>query len=162
MITELYTFAPGSYVVAEEWNANFRAIDNVNKSHADAITDAQNTVAFPNSDLSGVFNAVKRQPNSHFIDGNTVVIAPEQEYYKTLSNGQDLSINVPSGLNSQARILIQIQNNRTLLPFTVNYSGTKKINYGFYNYNYFRAGYYYIMIYETNGLAQIKLIWTGA
>ena len=121
-----------------------------------------NDLAFPNSDLSGVYAAIKSRPNSHKIEGNTVVVAPEQEYYKVLPNGQDLVINIPTGLNAEARILIQTQNNRSLLPFSVNYSGTKKIYYGYYGYNYFRAGYYYIMIYETNGVAQVKLIWTGA
>lgn len=159
MITQLNVFSPGAYVVAEEWNQNFRAIDKVNQQHEEAITDAQNEIAFPNGDLSGVFNAVRRQPNSHAIPGNTVTIKPEQEYYKTLSNGQDLSITIPSGFNAEARILIQTQENRSLLPFNVNYSGTKIINH--YNNYVFRAGFYYIMIYETNGLAQVKLIWTG-
>ena len=89
MITQLYTFSTGSYVVADEWNANFRVLYNTSLSHQDAITDAKNTIAFPLSDLSGVFSAVKGQPNSSFIPGNTVVIAPEQEYYKTLASGQD-------------------------------------------------------------------------
>ena len=159
MITELYTFSPDSYVVAEEWNANFRTVQKVNSLHAEAITDEQNIIAFPNSDLSGVFNAVKQSANSHEIPGYTVDIAPEQEYYKTLSNGNDLVINIPTGLNAESRILIQIQNDRSLLPFSINYSGTKIINH--YDNNVFWAGYYYIMIYETNGLAQIKLIWTG-
>lgn len=162
MITQLYTFSTGSYVVAEEWNANFRVLHNASLSHKEAVMDGQNSIAFPTSDLSNVFASVKSQPNSSFISGSTVVVAPEQEYYKTLSSGQDLTINIPDDLNSEVRILIQTEEDRTLLPFIVNYSGTKVIDYGFYNYDYFRAGYYYIMIYETNGLAQIKLIWTGA
>ena len=162
MITELYTFSTGSYVVADEWNANFHVLHNASLSHKEAVIDGQNSIAFPTSDLSNVFASVKNQPNSSFISGSTVVIAPEQEYYKTLSSGQDLTINIPDNLNSEVRILIQTEEDRTLLPFVVNYSGTKVIDYGFYNYDYFRAGYYYIMIYETNGLAQIKLIWTGA
>lgn len=161
MITQLYAFSSGSYVVAEEWNTNFRTIYKANVLHAEAITDAQNSIAFSNSDLSDVYAAIKTKPNSHNIAGNTVVVAPEQEYYKVLSNGQDLVINIPTGLNAETRILIQLQEDRSLLPFSVNYDGTSIINYGFYNYNYFRSGYYYIMIYETNGVAQVKLIWTG-
>ena len=161
MITELYTFSPSSYVVAEEWNANFRTLYNVNIAHLEAITDANSTIAFPNSDLTDVFNAVRSQLNSFAIPGNTVTIAPECEYYKTLANGQDLVINIPTGLNAEARVLIQIQEDRSLLPFSINYPGTTRINYGFYNYNYFRSGYYYVMIYESNGVAQVKLIWTG-
>lgn len=160
MITQLYTFSPSSFVVADEWNANFRTIEKANLLHEEAIVDAQAQYAFPNSDLSGVFTAVSNRPNSSGISGNTVTIAPEQEYYKVLSSGQELVINIPTGLNAEARILIQTQENRSLLPFSVNYSGTTIINH--YNNVGYDAGYYYIMIYETNGLAQVKLIWTGA
>lgn len=162
MITELYTFAPGSFVVADEWNANFRVLYNVTIEHKDSIVDAYNEVAFPNSDLSGVFTAVNNKPNSSQIPEYTVTVGPQQEYYKTLANGRDLVINIPVGLNSESRVLIQTQNNRTALNqiFSVNYTGTKIINHD--NNNVYRAGYYYIMIYETNNVAQIKLIWTGA
>ena len=161
MIIQLYTFAPGSYVVADEWNANFRTIYNANLAHVEAIQDMNNKLAFKYGDLSGVYAAVRSQPNSFEISGTAVTVAPECEYFKVLGSGQDLVIDIPTGLNAEARVLIQTQENRSLLPFSVNYSGTKIINYGFYNYNYFRAGYYYIMIYETNGVAQVKLIWTG-
>lgn len=159
MITELYTFSPSSYVVAEEWNVNFRVLYNTTLAHIEAIDDAQANIAFPNSDLTGVYNAVRSQLNSFAIPGNTVTVAPECEYYKTLASGQDLVINIPTGLNAEARVLIRIQENRSLLPFSVNYSGTKIISH--YNNYVFRAGYYYVMIYETNGVAQVKLIWTG-
>ena len=159
MITELYTFSPSSYVVAEEWNANFRGLYNTTLAHIDAIADAQAQIAFPNSDLTGVYNAVRSQLNSFAIPGNTVTVAPECEYYKTLANGQDLVINVPTGLNAEARVLIRTQEDRSLLPFSVNYNGTLIVNH--YNNFVFRAGDYYIMIYETNGVAQVKLIWTG-
>ena len=159
MITQLYIFAPGSFVVADEWNANFRTIYNSNLAHVEAIQDAYNTLAFPGSDLSDIYAAVRSQPNSFEISGTAVTVAPECEYYKALANGQDLVINIPTGLNAEARVLIQIQNNRSLLPFSIGYSGTKIINH--YNNYVFRAGYYYIMIYETNGVAQVKLIWTG-
>ena len=146
-------------MIAEEWNANFRVLYNTTLAHMEAIADAQANIAFPNSDLTGVYNAVRSQLNSFAIPGNTVTVAPECEYYKTLANGQDLVINIPTGLNAEARVLIRIQENRSLLPFSVNYSGTKIINH--YDNYVFRAGYYYIMIYETNGVAQVKLIWTG-
>lgn len=159
MITQLYTFAPGSYVVADEWNANFRTIYNVNIAHYEAIQDAYTSLAFLNGDLSGVYTAVRSQPDSFLINGTIVTVSPECEYYKILNNGEDLVINVPTGLNAETRILIQIQEDRSLLPFVVNYNGTLIVNH--YNNNVFWAGYYYIMIYETNGLAQVKLIWTG-
>jgi signal recognition particle subunit SRP54 len=37
MITELYTFSPSSYVVAEEWNGNFRVLYNTTLAHMEAI-----------------------------------------------------------------------------------------------------------------------------
>lgn len=159
MITELYTFSPSSYVVAEEWNANFRVLYNTTLAHMEAIVDAQATIAFPNSDLTDVYNAVRSQLNSFAIPSNTVTVASECEYYKTLANGQDLVINIPTGLNAEARVLIRIQDDRSLLPFSVNYDGTLIVNH--YNNFVFRSGYYYVMIYETNGVAQVKLIWTG-
>lgn len=159
MITELYTFSPSSFVVAEEWNANFRVLYNTVSAHMEAIADAQATIAFPDSDLTGVYNAVRSQLNSFAIPGNTVTVAPECEYYKTLASGQDLVINIPTGLNAEARVLIRIQEDRSLLPFSVNYDGTLVVNH--YNNFVFRSGYYYVMIYETNGVAQVKLIWTG-
>lgn len=159
MITQLYTFSVGSYVVAAEWNANFRTIYNTNIAHYEAIQDAYNTLAFQGSDLSDVYAAVRSQPNCFEISGTVVTVAPECEYFKVLGSGEDLVINIPTGLNAEARVLIWIQENRSLLPFSVGYSGTKIINH--YNNYVFRAGYYYIMIYEANGVAQVKLIWTG-
>lgn len=161
MITELYTFSPGSFVVADEWNANFSALKKSNKEHQESIEDANDSIAFPNSDLSTLFNTVKTQFNSFVIPGNSITVGVEQEYYKILSSGQNLSITIPQNLNGSARILIKLQENRTLLPFSINYTGVTDINYGFYNYNYFRSGFYYIMIHESNNLAQVKLIWTG-
>lgn len=159
MITELYTFSPGSYVVAEEWNTNFRTLYNANLAHLEAINDAWDTVAFPTSDLTDVYNAVRSQLNSFAIPGNTVTVAPECEYYKTLANGQDLVINIPTGLDAEARVLIRIQDDRSLLPFSVNYDSTLILDH--YDNFTFWSGYYYVMIYETNGVAQVKLIWTG-
>lgn len=159
MITELYVFSPSSFVVAEEWNANFRVLYNTVSAHMEAIADAQATIAFPNSDLTGVYNAVRGQLNSFAIPGNTVTVAPECEYYKTLASGQDLVINIPTGLNAEARVLIRLQEDRSLLPFSVNYDDTLIVNH--YNNFVFRSGYYYVMIYEANGVAQVKLIWTG-
>lgn len=159
MIIQLYTFAPGSFVVAEEWNSNFRALYNTNLAHIEAIADANSTIAFPNSDLTSVFNAVSSQPNSFAIPGNSINISPECEYYKILGSGEDLVINIPTGFNAECRILIQIQENRSLLPFSVSYAGTTIINhYDSYNIT---PGYYYIMIHESNLTAQVKLIWTG-
>lgn len=159
MITQLYTFSVGSYVVADEWNANFNTLYNINLAHEEAIIDAQNTIAFPDSDLTTVFNSVRGWANSFFIGGDTVMVAPQCEYYKTLATDQDLTINIPTGLNSEVRVLIQLTDDRSLRPFTVNYNGTTIIND--YDNNNFLAGFYYILIYETNNTAMIKVIGTG-
>lgn len=159
MIIQLYTFAPGSYVVADEWNANFRTIYNANLAHVEAIQDMNSTLAFKNGDLSDVYAAVRNQPNCFEISGTAVTVAPECEYYKVLGNGEDLIINIPRGLNSEARVLIQINKLRTELPFVITYNGQKYITYG--NYKYFNIGYYYIMIAESNGVAQVKFVEIG-
>lgn len=155
MITQLYTFSPGSYVVAEEWNANFRTIEKANVLHAETIVDAKATIAFPDSDMTDLFAAVNKQLNSFAVSGNTITISPETEYYKTLSSGQDLIINIPTGLCANARVIIRIQEDRSLQPFTINYSGTKQETLGLITE--FTAGTYILFIYETNGLAQIKI-----
>lgn len=160
MINQLNIFSPGVYVVADEWNANFQALSRSNADCAEAITDAEEQLAFPDGDLSGVFAAVRGKPNSHAISGNNVIVEPEQEYYKSLSSGEDLNIQINAGLNAEARILIYVPDDRSLKPFSVNYNGTTTI-INHYNNVGFDAGYYYIMIYETNGIAWIKLIWTG-
>ena len=167
MITQLYVFSPGSYVVAEEWNSNFRVLYQTTYAHTEAIEDAYATIAFPDSDLSGVFAPIRARDNSRFIPGDSAVVAFDiasgHEYYKTLALGQDLFINIPHTMNGRARVLFQIQEDRQLLPFDAafdsGYQGEVNINH--YNNNVFRAGYYYIMIYVTNGVAQLKLIWTG-
>ena len=160
MINQLYTFTVGTYVVADEWNANFKALANSNTDCVQAIEDAEVSVAFPDDDLTQLFNAVRKKPNSFAIAGSTVIVQPECEYYKALADGEDLAIQIPTGLNAEARIAIYLPSERSLLPFSVLYDGKTTINDG--GYIYFRAGYYFILIYETNGLAQVKLIWTGA
>jgi hypothetical protein len=159
MINKLYSFALGTFIVADEWNANFKAISDSNNDCNTATKDAEVSVAFPDSDLSDLFDAVKSMPNSFEISGNSVVIQPECEYYKALANGEDLAIQIPTGLNAEARVAIYLPSERSLLPFSVLYNGKQVVDYG--GFNKFRAGYYFILIYETNGLAQVKLIWTG-
>lgn len=164
MIVELYTFSPSSYVVAEEWNANFKVLFTESYAHSEAIVDAFHTVAFSGSDLTDVYNSIRGRQNSwNFATTNNVYVRPEQEYYKSLGSTDRVYIHIPDNMNAEARILIYFSQVRTVLPFEVanDYHGTVKISYGTYSYNYFRPGYYYIMIYESNGLAQLKLIWTG-
>lgn len=160
MINSLYIFSTGSYVVADEWNANFKVLAKSNNDCTEAISDAEVSVSFPDGDLSELFAALKRQPNSSEIPGNIVLVAPENEYYKSLGSGEDLTIQIPEGLNSEVRIIIHITDDRALLPFSVAYSGETHISYG--EDMVFNAGTYFILIYETNGHAFVKLIWTEA
>lgn len=159
MITELYTFTPGSYVVADEWNANFRVLYNTNLAHLEAINDAWATVAFPTSDLTSVFNAVRSQPNSFAIPGDTVTIAPECEYYKTLSGEETLDIDIPNGFSAESRIMIKIPDDRAIEtpPYVIiNYTGQIIEDSG--DLESYKAGTYSIFIFESNGLAQIKVL----
>lgn len=161
MITELYVFTPSSYVVADEWNANFRVLDQANVLHAESVTDAYNKVAFPNSDLTGVFNSVKSRSNSYLIEGDSVKVSPEYEYYKVLSSDEDLNITIPTNTCANVRIVFSIPEDRALAlpPFTIKYTGTKIENIG--DITEYKAGTYFMFIYETNGVAQIKLVKTG-
>lgn len=161
MINKLYTFSLGTYVVAEEWNANFDAVNKSNIECANAIKDAEAELAFPDSDLTQLFNSVRKRPNSFKIEGNkpSVLVQPECEYYRELLDGEDLAIEIPYGLSSEARIAIKISDDRDLQPFSVFYEGDLKVNVGMGQF--FSKGLYFIMIHETNGVAQVKLIWTG-
>lgn len=159
MIKNLNVFSENTYVVAEEWNANFYVLDRSNEQCSEAINDANETLAFPNKDLSGVYARVRQEPDSFQISGNSVIVSAEKEYYKPLGSGQDLQITIPQGMNGEARIAIYIPDNRSELPFVVNYPGEKVISH--YDYVGYNSGYYYIMIYETNNLAMVKIIWTG-
>lgn len=160
MINQLYTFTVGTYVVADEWNSNFKALANSNADCVQAIEDAEVSVAFPDDDLTQLFNAVRKKPNSFAIAGSTVIVQPECEYYKALADGEDLAIQIPTGLNAEVRVAIYLPSERSLLPFSVLYDGEQVVDYG--EFDTFRQGHYFILIYETNGLAQVKLIWTGA
>lgn len=163
MITQLYVFSPGSYVVAEEWNANFRILYQATYSHREAINDAYSVVAFPDSDLSGVYAQIRARGDSSYIEGNAVDIAASHEYYKTLASGEDLDIRIPGDMNGEARIVLKLEEDRQLLPFSAAFSGgipgTVIVNH---SESYaFDAGTYFLMIYVTNRVAQIKVIWTG-
>lgn len=160
MIIELYTFSPGSFVVAEEWNANFKALYNVSIQHEESIQTDRETIAFPNSDLTQVYNAVRSAVNSWPIDGNSIIVGVEQEFYQVLY--QNLSITIPQGMNGECRVLIYLPQDWNQKFYNINYSGTV-IEYmdGYYNGLTLPSGYYYIMIHESNNVAQVKLIWTG-
>ena len=163
MITELYTFSTDSFVVAEEWNANFKTLYSVSGQHEESINIGRETIAFPDSDFTQLFSVIKTQPNSHSIENNSIVVGTEQEYYGTLYSGQDLQIHIPKDMNGEARVLVYLTQDTTLKFFNITYDGTTVIEYADNRYDtlWFPSGYYYIMIYEGNDIAQVKLIWTG-
>lgn len=160
MINKLYTFSLGTYVVAEEWNANFDSINKSNIECANAINDAEAELAFPDSDLTQLFNSVRKRPDSEGFTSTeqsiTLNIVAGKEYYGTLTGTQDLFLSIPRNMNGEARIAVRIDQERSQRFFD---APGAIINDG--RFDKFRAGYYFILIYETNGLAQVKLIWTG-
>lgn len=158
MINQIYVFTVGANVVADEWNANFNILRDSNEQCDEATKDAQNALAFPDGDLSGVYNAVRARPNSFEIPTDTVIVQPECEHYKVLSSGQDLKIQIPKGFNSQARVLIKIPDDRSLIPIAVLYNGTKVISVG--SQKSYKSGYYFAFVYEMNNTAYVKLIST--
>ena len=155
MIHELNVFSPKSYVVAEDWNNNFSALNTSNTKCANAIDDAEGAIAFPDGDLSGVFSSVNGQPNSYSVAGGSVVIQPECEYYKTLSDSQDLSISVPTGFNGEAQIILKTQNARSLKPFNFLYSG--EVIYVNDSAHWKDAGIMFLFLYESNSKLFVKL-----
>lgn len=158
MINQIYVFTVGANVVADDWNANFNILRDSNEQCDEAIKDAQNALAFPDSDLSGVYSAVRARPNSFEIPTDTVLVQPECEHYKVLSSGQDLKIQIPKGFNSQARILIKVPDDRNLIPIAVLYEGTKVTSVG--SQKSYKSGYYFAFVCEMNNTAYVKLIST--
>ena len=157
MINQLYTFTVGTYVVADEWNSNFKALANSNADCVQAIEDAEVSVAFPDDDLDSVFSAVRNKQNSWGITGDTVDVLAGQEYYGALTGTQQLTLVIPRNMNGEARVAVRVDQERSQRFFEA--PGAFIDDGGF---DKFRAGHYFILIYETNGLAQVKLIWTGA
>lgn len=162
MINQLYTFTVGTYVVADEWNANFKALANSNADCVQAIEDTEVSVAFPDDDLTQLFNAVRKRPDSEAFTSTeqsiTLNMVAGKEYYGILTGTQDLFLSIPRNMNGEARVAVRVDQERDLRFFETTEGAI--INDG--GFDKFRAGYYFILIYETNGLAQVKLIWTGA
>lgn len=165
MITQLYTFTPGSYVVADEWNANFSTLNNVAQQHTEAITDAYNLVAFPNSDLSNVFLNTNNYPNSfQFVGTNVSVLRPNTEYWEsrleTIGADQQLIIRVGQ-ISGEARVFFQTSTTRNIAlpPFLINYDGGD-VNIDFVDDSrvWQDPGVKCFLFYELNGKLNVKLI----
>ena len=158
MINQIYIFTVGANIVADDWNANFNALRNSNDECSKAVEDAQNELAFPDGDLSGIHDALRARPNSFEIPTDTVIVQPECEHYKVLSSGQDLKIQIPKGFNSQARVVIKIPDDRDLMPISILYKGTYVMSTG--GQQSYKSGYYFVFIMEINNTAYVKLLST--
>lgn len=159
MINQLYTFSGGSYVVADDWNANFGALNTSNENCGEAIEDAQDALAFPNSDLSSLFAALNSQLNSFHIPSNSITVEAQCEYYRTLNETQVLTVTVPAGMKSEARIIFSVPNDRITRPIQFNYTGTVNYQEDITAWN--TAGTKFVFLYETNSNLYVKLLSTG-
>lgn len=152
MIYTLYTFTSGSYVVADEWNQNFIAIKQSNDDCEEAIVDANNAIAFQDSDLSSIKAVYKSKSNCFEIPALNQIAQPGIEYYKALPDGQDLTITVPNDFTGQARVLVKTNSVRTLPPVAVT-GGQTKVEYG----RFFNTLYHYVFIFGINGNIIVKI-----
>lgn len=170
MIVQLYSFSVGSFVAAEEWNANFRVLHDTCIEHILSIEDAYDTLAFSDSDLTYVFNSIRITDTNAEMNQDYVgfIVDRNKEYYVgTLPNQTPVNITIREGMGGECRVVFNLPELMTLeAPIRITYKGvviTPKdatadcyVNTGYYNY--FNPGMYYVMIHEQNGKAQVKLI----
>lgn len=170
MIVQLYSFSVGSFVIAEEWNANFRVLHDTCAEHILAIEDAYDTLAFPNSDLTYVFDSIRITDTNAEMNQDYVgfIVDRNKEYFVgALPNQTPVNITIRQGMEGECRVVFNLPELMTLeAPIRITYKGvviTPKdatadcyVNTGYYNY--FNPGIYYVMIHEQNGKAQVKLI----
>lgn len=161
MIERLYTFTEGTFVVASDWNANFKAIRDSIISCAGAIIDANNALAFEDTDMTAIYSQIYQRQNSFNIPGTTVTVQNDCEYYKDLNTGEHLTVTIPqTGLNGQARVIIRTKADDVLQPVTIMYKG-KEVEMSGGLAQWYEAGMKFIFIYEINGKAYAKIIKTG-
>lgn len=126
MIYELYSFSPGTFVVADEWNSNFTVLNNNANVQEEAIIDGNNELALKSGDLSGVYARTNAQPNSTIISGLSFnVTSPNQEFWlgNDLAPDQQLNINVQK-IKGEVRILFKTDGNiRDFSPINLTYAG---------------------------------------
>lgn len=176
MITQLYEFSVGSYVVAEEWNANFRVLKDFCVEHTLSIADAYNSVAFSNSDLTQVFNKIRGWANvltnQPYNAQNGLILDRNKEFYiQALPEQQQVHLQIPTNMNGECRVIFTLPELMTSdAPILIYYKGAAvttlrdKVGDCYIDagaYPYYNAGLYYVMIHELNGKAQVKLISTG-
>ena len=160
MITQLYVFSPGSFVVAEEWNANFRVLLNTNLIHQESIVDASDVIMTTSDDYTQIYNAVNSKKNSQDAAGLSIQVLVDNEYRKSLSAGQQLVANV-GRISGEARIILQTAQNDVLSPLQINYAGGNE-NVVWENgiAQWYAAGMKFVFLLERNGKLYVKMIAT--
>jgi len=160
MITQLYIFSPGSYVVAEEWNANFRVLLNTNLVHQESIVDAGDIIMTTSDDYTQIYNAVNSKKNSQDVAGLSIQVLVDNEYRKSLSSGQKLVANV-GRISGEARIILQTAQDDVLQPLQINYAGGSE-NVVWENgiAQWYAAGMKFVFLLERNGKLYVKMIAT--
>jgi hypothetical protein len=162
MITQLYIFSPGSYVVADEWNANFRVLRSTNVLHQESIVDANNIILFQGGDYTDVYNRINNDPNSHVAESTIQNPMVDNEYYRVLQGGEQLFVSVdPGTLNGETRIVVQTTQNNALPPVVITYGGTQD-NVVWTNgiAQWYLAGVKFVFLLERNGKLYVKMIAT--
>ncbi len=160
MINELYTFSPGSFVLADEWNANFSTLRKASNEHLLSIKDADNQLAFINGDLSGVYNGVDNFINSTSFPGTSLhITTPNTEFYNVtpITTSQQLIIDVER-INGEARVLFKTSGTRSLSPVQINYVGGAA-NISFIDNSEAWSGglVNIVFLYETNNKLNVRM-----
>ena len=164
MINELYTFSPSSFVLSDEWNANFSTLRKTAKDHLNAIKDGYNTLAFVNGDLTGVYNAANIFINSvSFSSTSLHITSPNTEYYNgtSITSSQQLVLNVEK-IKGEARILFKTSGTRSNSPILINYAGGSG-NINFINNSdvWNNAGIKVVFLYEMNNKLNVRMVKAG-
>lgn len=164
MINELYTFSPSSFVLADEWNANFSVLRKTSNDHLVAIKDGYNNLAFVNGDLTDVYNAADNFINSSAFSGTSLhITSPNNEYYNTtnITSSQQLALNVEK-INGEARVLFKTSGTRSLSPVAITYAGgSANINFIDNSENWNNAGTKVIFLYEMNNKLNVRMVKAG-
>lgn len=168
MIVELYSFTPGSYVVADEWNANFSVLYNFAVLHRKSIYDAYDLVAFPNDDLSNILTNVDNYINSYqFVGTSIAIMSPNVEYWQssleTITTAQQLVIRVGK-ISGEARVFFQTSDTRDpgLPPYVINYDGgAGNIDFIDDSRIWQDPGIKCLLFYELNDKLNVRIIKAG-
>lgn len=164
MIEKLNVFSVGTFVNCNEWNTNFRTLNNYADYCEKAVTDAEESVAKSDSDLDLIVSSINTAKNSSFVINHTISqIYPENEYFDTLlANTDQLQIGLPNNFNSTARFILKlnVEFEKETPPFTLlTYTGETHIQDE--NVDKYEVGTYMLFLCEMNGQCIIKITKAG-